>query len=163
MIPADCWLDNGDGTGWWVLESTLVHGVRPIATLDRPCDTCDGRKVLPWQPGELPGGGYCPKCIDGRHTFEIEVSELVTNHPDHPNVGRWQCRTLRVSIGMVLEIVREHNYLPNTRAIEITDQGLALLHHPAPDGAMRTTRTTLPSAAAPGMFAVLVNIAPEGS
>jgi hypothetical protein len=51
--------------------------------------------------------------------------------------GRDGTRSVRVRLtGQPLPIVSEHDYMPNTHAIEVTDQGLVLLHFAADDGAM---------------------------
>ena len=68
MIPASHWHDNGDGTAWWVEPDGVDHAMVVYwRGLDRPCDTCGGDLDLAEPEGD------CPDCIDGRHTFEIEV------------------------------------------------------------------------------------------
>ena len=67
MIAADHIAFDGD-TAWLVME----HLEAWLGLKDRPCVTCTGTGLVPFG---LPSNGpeRCPDCIDGRHTFEIEV------------------------------------------------------------------------------------------
>lgn len=96
MIPVDRINFTGDGHAWFVTGTR--GGSLEAAALDRPCDTCGGTgtvhcpgpSVKPQTQmqrnaaGLVMGRDYCygmhmghdcPDCIDGRHTFDIEVGE----------------------------------------------------------------------------------------
>jgi hypothetical protein len=90
MIPVDHWHENGDGTAWLVSEDGWIDNYAKMRSLterggdllrlhhlDRPCDTCDGDMVVhgPNQSRhEAARHARCPACIDGRHTFWVEVA-----------------------------------------------------------------------------------------
>ena len=98
MIPATHWADNNDGTAWLVEEAAPDSPSGwPATRNDRPCDTCGG-DCEDGPNYHTPIAWHCPDCIDGRHTFDIEV----VGYSEH---GRFT-RTHRVSIvpGMVLPI-----------------------------------------------------------
>jgi hypothetical protein len=109
MIPATHFGPIVDGKAWFVFESSPVHGVRRITDLDRPCDTCGGalgRNV--YRDSNDPGCFVrCPDCIDGRHTFDVEVE---CEGPAGANIastdGTFR-RLMPVSVvpGMVLPII----------------------------------------------------------
>ena len=160
MIPADHWHDNGDGTAWLVTHGGL--GIDLFDSFDRPCDTCGGTgrrqvdqygnvwgdKLAEAMSTIIVGDIPCPNCIDGRHTFtiEVEVPQVLPKHwPAH----------LRVSVvpGMVLPIVHDPGKT-DEQVIEMgfSDRTKAVLwwHDRG------WSRITLPPAAQPGMWAVLV-------
>ena len=110
MIPADHITIDGD-TAWLVFgdddNERMFLPAEWATDLDRPCDTCDGH------PPEWDHYGKCPDCIDGRHTFEIDVQtcdvyDCAACIGDGPGSHHRQ-RTHRVSIvpGMVLPIYGE--------------------------------------------------------
>lgn len=152
MIPADHITFNDDGTAWLVFN-VIAPLYDPWSPLDRPCDTCGGEGILihsvenNWMK--------CPaQCINGRHTFDIEVA-LPTH--DDPNCRCWAChdrsRTYRVSIvpGMVLPIKN-------------TYEGRGAIYMMRNDTPFIATQAavddvTLPPAAAPGMWAVQLKVA----
>ena len=97
MIPADYWLDNGDGTAWIVFAegSVFDQHFTGIRGDDRPCDTCDGGG---YPNHELP---ICPDCDGtGRHTFTVEVACPCTlgRSGSMPDCGGTGIRTHRVSV-----------------------------------------------------------------
>ena len=157
MIPADHITFDGD-MAWWVLGPWTQDDSPPIRQLDRLCDTCNGAGQVPFG---LPSNGpeRCPDCINGRHTFKIEVQWPVCE-PEcsviHPG------KTYQVSIapGMVLPIVERHPFGPMTHAdgyvLYLPDGTGQLWQTPARnDGAI----IALPPAAKPGMWAVKLRVA----
>lgn len=129
MIPFDHWHDNGDGTAWLVKSGfDSDFPASRLSELDRPCDTCSQYSG----PNDVINR---KDCIDGRHTFEVEVEHhdaaYMTYQTSEPST-----RTYRVSIvpGMVLPI-------------------LSLDPH-------RWPGVALPPAARPGMWAVKVRVEP---
>jgi len=161
-IPADHWLDNGDGTVWWVLMPIdRVQLAAKEADIDRPCDTCDSGDLRPagWLYIRGEGWQLCPDCDGtGRHTFTVEVERpipMLNANPDRPDITSNEIRTYRVSVvpGMVLPITTgdapylggPHVWMSSTGhrpqdAVAYLDEG--------------STPITLPPAAAPGMWAV---------
>lgn len=93
MIPFDRWHDNGDGTAWMVVTLPVSAAMQHF---DRPCDCNCHDSAGPDVVEEC-------DCIDGRHTFPIEVSLCDTACPfsAHP------ASQLRASIipGMVIPII----------------------------------------------------------
>ena len=93
-IPADHITFDGD-TAWMVLppfdpETEMAED--DPRSLDRPCHTCGG-EMLVVDPHEPTSSVDCPDCIDGRHTFEIEVERPVDGwHPDWTGDPECKCR-----------------------------------------------------------------------
>ena len=154
MIAADHIAFDGD-TAWLVME----HLEAWLGLKDRPCVTCTGTGLVPFG---LPSNGpeRCPDCIDGRHTFEIEVATS-----ESKGFGEF-IDTYRVSIvpGMVLPIV---DTLPES-GYQVEGQR-AVFNDPAWPGEsfIRNIRgdidgiAALPPAAKPGMWAVQLNVQPK--
>ena len=83
MIPADSFLLSDDGTTALVVFGG-VPGWTPIgweALFNRPCVVCKG---LGRDIADLVTP--CPDCIDGRHTFDIEVEADYFLGPMHHHV-----------------------------------------------------------------------------
>jgi hypothetical protein len=189
MIAADRFLLDGD-TAWWVLTDdewlrTPLSMQDAEHDLDRPCETCGGTGTNPepeynqsddCQFASMSDDEWremfpCPDCIDGRHTFDIEVGshEAMPLHPDWLNPEAARCggcaRTYRVSIvpGMVLPIVEMAHCEDDAHICHnVPWSHTGWLHH----AALTTDRhietewpVTLPSAAAPGMWAVKLRVA----
>ena len=143
MIPADHWHDNGDGTAWLVVaefhEGTYLWGC------DRPCDTCDGDGEF---FNDLNGSMQdCPYCYcTGRHTFRLLIHD--TNRP-----------SVLVSVvpDMVLPIVDlDNDWHPDPPFIGVDIFWVCeIKREPWPK---RGERITLPPAAAPGMWAVKLEV-----
>jgi hypothetical protein len=140
-IPADQFLIDGDHA-WWLPTDDEFGDHVLIDTLrdeDRPCDTC-----LPDKPGwrlsggnewKLPDGRFvwhCD-CIDGRHTFDLEVDRWAVGRRHGPKTI-----TYRVAVLDVCKVV--------------TVRYVGGIGIEWPDG--RHANPPLPSAAAPGMFVV---------
>ena len=157
MIPADHITFDGD-TAWLVCPNEYT-GTDDEAWLflsfwhgsDRPCDTCDG---MGWRPDRYNANSSLRcHCIDGRHTFEIEVEQV--EPPIAP--GRYSLRqvwrTYRVSIvpGMVLPIWRGHPPTEVRRFIAAWGDGWALVDRDTNTGPIIAA---FPPAAKPGMWAV---------
>ena len=125
VIPADHITFTDDGHAWWVCKPVHRAGVTNTVGddyddpswfmwLDRPCDTCGGQGFLYMPEDGIP----CEAdCIDGRHTFDIEV-ECAVPMCANGVPGYWEdggecgycegttIRKLRVSVvpGMVLPV-----------------------------------------------------------
>lgn len=189
MIPADHIHFNDDGTAWMIVREFVERNdrwwdsARYLSDLDRPCDTCDG---VGCSMNGLESGdhgplacehlGCCPDCIDGRHTFEIEVEGCVCDsehgYVDSCPGNQWH----RVSIvpGMVLPIYGVPMPLGTGRATDWGDADEMMLFvesTPQPFiGIMQVSgtaylvdvgqaeRITLPPAAKPGVFAVKLTV-----
>jgi hypothetical protein len=155
MIPADHFLDNGDGTAWIATHGGL--GIDLFDSFDRPCDTCDGLKVIELRPYGRGNERRCPDCDGtGRHTFTVEV-EWVDGQRTPP-------QRFRVSVvpGMVLPIVDQYDETyDGMPSLECRDEGdiFWLYDQAYCDAPMNSDvepiEVTLPPAAAPGMWAVL--------
>lgn len=153
MIAADRFLLDGD-TAWLIAEILpnsgksfiKVGGVayRPQA-LDRPCETCGGERL--GLPKSDPRAMDC-HCIDGRHTFTVDAEVD----------GGFSYVTLRVSIvpGMVLPIAHSSD-------CELDNTDPHICHWPptwilyGSDSPYHSV--ALPSAAAPGIWAVKLRVA----
>ena len=158
MISADHITFDGD-TAWTVVLSEMAF--IDYTGADRSCDTCDG---MGWRPDRYNANSSLRcHCIDGRHTFEIEVEGC-----GHDGTGNHICRgarrTYRVSIvpGMVLPIVLARSELPDSTCIVDWEN----YYCGNPRFAVSPLDTdgyyiTLPPAAAPGMFAVQLNVEPK--
>jgi hypothetical protein len=155
VIPADHISFNDDGTAWWIPSWPFTVGV--VRQLDRPCDTCDGamsRRVV--KETMRPHG-----CIDGRHTFDIEVEADYFIGPMHHHI---LAEVHRVSVipGMVLPI---HNECPDEKPIEHVCQAYQderwILHLDWKKLKIEPSerQIALPPAAAPGMWAVKLKVA----
>ena len=155
-IPADRIKFSDDGTTAWLIVRTFDQWFWE-EPLDRPCDTCGGGDVAA-QLAALPDMAkesaeaiqlvmsaakrqLCT-CIDGRHTFPIEVGVHVSVVP-----------------GMVLPIVGPVKGPRPLRYVLLNpadaDAPWMALGVPGP---IFQRCDPLPSAAAPGMFAVRLNV-----
>lgn len=78
MIPASHITPFVDGLAWWVVpsdEMAVIFGIDPPQSMmDRSCDACKGDRDIGVGSGLF---ALCV-CIDGRHTFEIEVEPVET-------------------------------------------------------------------------------------
>ena len=173
-IPADHWHANNDGTAWliaqrcrddrapqeahWGVGHPCVYGCR---ALDRPCGTCDGRGIAAVTSRGEDGYDVCPDCIDGRHTFTVEVAcDFCNGNTPPPNVVAppcWKCAgrksgAHRVSIapGMVLPVQAD----PSPGSAKIGFDGVSFWHYNTTTEPWTHERVTLPPAARPGMWAV---------
>lgn len=101
MIDAD-----DINTEWWIVSEGLAASWSMTESPDRACDTCHGER----EKRHRQSGVWCPDCVDGRHTFEIEA-ECSYENGTAPKGGHMCVGTvsLRVSVvpGMVLPIVEE--------------------------------------------------------
>ena len=160
MIPADHITFDGD-TAWLVFgdddNERMFFPAAWVTDLDRPCDTCDGVGfVKQIYTGTVLLREPCPAdCIDGRHTFEIEVERFtVFDASDGQRAIRYEPTTYRVSIvpGMVLPIKNRPNSATDADfpVVWITNEGHTLMVRAARDHAY----IILPPAAAPGTWAV---------
>jgi hypothetical protein len=159
IVPADRIVIDGD-TGWWVPAPSDIPGgeglVLPIwagpayaLDLDRPCEPCeaDYRNMVTRETHD---------CIDGRYTFDIEVASRLSSGPDARGAARL---AYRVSIvpGMVLPI---HDWMGHDTTYA---QSWIAFTNPNEPGSWlwddeTWTPITLPSAAAPGMWAVQLRV-----
>jgi len=99
------------------------------------------------------GSVRCSSCGGtGQHTFGVEVRM-------DDWVGPYTV-TKRVHVVQTLPIVTTSDYVPNVPCVEITDQGLLILHY-STDGVMHSSLAiTLPPDAAPGMYAIELMVTP---
>jgi hypothetical protein len=164
-IPADRFLLNDDSTAWVVGESLDWW-----MTIDHPCDTCDGQT-------RYEGDGFVcsADCIDGRHTFPVEVEcpniecgdVRVGPCPKCGNRNAPRRRdTYRVSIvpGMVLPIVSKPSDLdvPCVTLLGAWRDRMVGMHWHKPHDEWEmpgTVITDLPSAAARSQYAVKLKVA----
>lgn len=149
VIPADRWRDNGDGTAWWIPVRCVDERAPQAAhwnngdpcqygarALDRPCD-------------------YPHDCVE-RHTFKVDVAVQT-------EVDAYESERIRVSVvpGMVLPLLEwTAIYDPDRVGAHVTrsrDGQRWTLFPPSETEAARFV--TLPSAAEPGMWAVLLKVA----
>jgi hypothetical protein len=167
MIPADHWHDNGDGTAWLVFKfGTGLNGAA-WEELDRPCDTCDGTMRVGCDEHDSWSCEPCPDCINGQHTFTVEVRCIECHERDllgfTPTRNCSGIRTHRVSVapGMVLPI---HDECPDEDPIEHVCQAYRderwILHLDWKKLKCQPSerQLTLPPAAAPGMWAAKVAV-----
>jgi hypothetical protein len=159
MIPATSFQLNDDGTAWCVLANHAKMGGWPWwMALDRPCDTCGGDLDLAEPEGD------CTDCIDGRHTFTVEVEPFNAELADAFNLP-FVPITHRVSVvpGMVLPIVEEAGSkdIPGRVVTYNVQSGLggSVVRTWLWDGLEARESITLPPDARPGMWAVLVKMA----
>ena len=170
MIPATHVHDDGDGTAWVVFgDDDNERDFFPaewVTDLDRPCDLCDGTGAnqpdedyddinIAWAVDDDTGPLYdCTACIDGRHTFDIEVPRHVAPMRDGIHIGTTV--TYRVSIipGMILPI-GDRDDESTTALIFINEVGNAYLYDPHQP---INVPVTLPPAARPGMWAVKLRV-----
>jgi hypothetical protein len=182
MIPATSFGPIVDGKAWVICPNEIEHDSDPdwlrLAFWhgsDRPCGTCGGKpwwekhwwstphkdwlRTLPDERFDLVAS-TCPDCDGtGRHTFDIEVAWQT-------EVDAYESERLRVSVvpGMVLPIVDcvgafaevWENFTPNPAVLwrrgNVYNVGPKLLV------GNTLTRIALPPAAAPGMWAVQVQV-----
>lgn len=140
MIPAD--RISFDGQHAWLVVGDKKEIADRWVEVGRICNSCDGT-------GWSDSRHLCHMgCIDGRHTWEIEVATKAGGR----FTPRTEYQTLRVSVvpGMVLPISdrldssRPESYVARMRS------GFFLIDRATDTG----TPVTLPSAARPGMWAV---------
>ena len=151
MIPATHFRDNGDDTAWWVLTASdtidPATGENYIDTLDRPCGVCGGERL------RYDGIHDCDICDGtGRHTIGAEIAWQT-------EVDAYESRTLRASVipGMVLPIRdNETDYDPPNHSGDMFLCAAGTAYIDTPEDYM--TDVTLPSAAAPGMWAVKLRV-----
>ena len=142
MIPADHITIDGD-RAWLVVSSPVDAQV----AVDRPCDICGGEHL--GLPGDDPRSmsSLCVCHGTGRHCFTIEVDVYGTGYG-------LRALTVHVVPGMVLPILDADQYEeglpPAVWLANNLDTGIAW--H---DGG---SYDTLPPAAAPGMFAVMLQV-----
>jgi hypothetical protein len=159
VIPADHFLDNGDGTAWVVgTEEERTPGVYPDGDTARSCDTCGGNQRI-----DLPDyrNAECPDCDGtGRHTFMIEVERTCPGGGDlcggdDPHT-LMPPRTHRVSVveGMVLPIVGKWEHRPNVGSFITRFDGATRLWTDAD----LYEHLRLPPDAKPGMWAVKLQV-----
>jgi hypothetical protein len=179
MIPATHIAIDAD-TAWWVVPPPGTQGApgnvnATIAgMLDRPCDRCDGDMVDGSHEAALyyAYSGKITTCDDcdntGRHTFTVDVAGCAHSMVDPcGDCGEVGIIPHRVSVvpGMVLPIVNYddwqlHDEHPSCVVINYI---FAAKRHDILMGATRCGGATgeditMPPAAAPGMWAVQLNI-----
>jgi hypothetical protein len=161
MIPADHISFNDDGTEAWVVLNgavAAVNGTTPWHGYDRPCD----HPYYNEETGSCVWENVPRGCIDGRHTFTIEVEFVCV---DDGHADGYECpadctgrsfATYRVSVipGMVLEI-QPRNNVTGPQQIVPSGTGKWWLWS---DYRMGETIADLPPAAAPGMWAVKLKV-----
>ena len=151
IVPADRILIDGD-TGWLVIDGIVDEAW--YQALNRPCDACGGRVQMYWDHDPDLPMGKCISCIDGRHTFDLEVE-------------RSDGRLLNFGRAAIIEVlpIREWQSVldpPTGRWLALNRVDGDRYSIQDCDGYGITTtpsNITLPSAAAPGMFAVRLKIA----
>ena len=149
MIPADHITSDGDMA--WLVVAADPDEYGWAAALDRPCDTCGSTAP------DAPFIQNCPDCINGRHTFEIEVSFGAMTRG---------FRTHRASVvpGMVLPIIADcrSDRIPAQACIEVVSASY-IREWCWSDRWKRWQHrvVTLPPAAKPGMWAIQLKIAAE--
>jgi hypothetical protein len=183
-IPKDHISFNDDGTEAWIVfmvmpPVTQEGSVRsPWFALNRPCDMCQGTAwscIVETDEGDFMED-TCPDCIDGRHTFTIEVEQdrdawvcecsAIGRH--HCVYNGWRevfplsARTYRVSVipGMVLKMRQWQHPLPTDMTYPCLIQmpkGYWLTAHT--DSFSDGFQVPLPPAAAPGIWAVKLKVA----
>jgi hypothetical protein len=152
MIPATDISIDGD-TAWLVVDhfDDLDRFVWEEENV-RPCDTCGGSGYGE-DSGGMGGRESCPDCIDGRHTFNIEV--------------QGHSYEMRVSVVEVLPIVivtTEPDGYPTHNAICRYEEDSGTVWPGEPwflytiEDDM-TESITLPESAAPGKYAVQLEVA----
>lgn len=164
MTPADRFLLDND-TAWWVIGDLDAFHDYEYLDLERPCES--------WRPvcnrigpnfGK-PDHNGCSDCgSTGRHTFDIEVEcPTCTGRAEwcgFDGIGNPACSngvtTYRVSIvpGTVL-LIADRDDLSPTALIFINESGNAYLYDPSE---RINLPVFLPSAAAPGMWAVKLKV-----
>lgn len=157
-----------DDTAWLVTEGNDNHPPTYWAKFNRPCDTCDGtgfdladvsRHLVEMSNGQPAREvSRCSGCNGtGRHTFDIEVGY---DGIIRPHAHRFRYRVSIVE-GMVLPIYGEdaeqYNY---GRWIETLDDDAFQFWWDEEQQRHRSDHVTLPSAAKPGMWAVLLRVSP---
>lgn len=155
---------------WLVVEDKnifrgleLYSSVSFVSDLDRPCDACGGKKgrqILRPSPGpsSLVYDWAACDCINGRHTFDIEVkcpvcadlSDLIQLPPEHPVL----CYRASVIPGMILPIVEYECPIETHIAWGEASYYYCIGRTSEEEG----HPITLPPAAAPGMFAIQLNV-----
>lgn len=151
-VPATSIALQDDGTAWWYTADPIAHSEGWALTIDRPCDSECFKGTATYENYIVLGSPRCPDCIDGRHTFTIDVEppfpETYLNDPT---------RSLRVSVvpGMIAQIVGIGEATTETQYPFITPKvgGGWVLHH-IPRAMAERTPITLPSDAKPGGWAV---------
>jgi hypothetical protein len=176
VIAADRFLLDGD-TAWWVFPSPVDLAFAHLH--DGPCETCDGEgRYLPCVAYDSPCDEECASqvcdCIDGRHTFEIIVNRACPADTDGDGdcalcahrPGFHSSIDYRVSIvpGMVLPIREWASHvdppLGRWLALNVTDGERYSMQECYLTGmTSHPSNITLPSAAAPGMWAVKLRVA----
>jgi hypothetical protein len=155
VIAADHWHDNGDGTAWMVAAEP--HAAALSAAL--VCEKCGGDGVA------LEGGDDhdCRDCVDGcfveccdcdgtgRHTFAVEVSF-------GPMTRGARIHRVHVAPGVVLPIVNygEHSIVGRYVATNVESPAFYFVQNE--EFPVSSERITLPPAAKPGMWAVLLQL-----
>jgi hypothetical protein len=139
MVPVDHWRDNGDGTAWVLVSS---------------------------DPRSTPAGWVCPSCGGGCDADDLHFVECdhLSGHAFAVEVGwqtevdayEWEAYLAHVVPGMVLPIKHptEPRIPPN---VVLGSDGLAVVHR-ADVRYGGTEWATLPAAAKPGMWVVLLQL-----
>lgn len=156
MIAADHFLLDGDHA-WLVITQTQME-MESWHYHDSPCFNCEGQH-------DGTRDTYCPDCIDGRHTFDIEVEHPGPEGAHIASTDGTYRRVLRVHVvpGMVLRLTA----FPMLIGSHISQFGDEWTYWPCTDdepmivdtpGGLQFTDNfhfvTLPPAAKPGMWAV---------
>jgi hypothetical protein len=154
-----------DGTTAWLVGPDYTPAF--IATLTRPCDLCDGRKgtsgIIPYEYAR-----YRTPC-PGRHTFTLDVEPTPCTIDEDHYIGTMEwcacspdIATITVHVVEVLPIVEWDTVdlgLPHAvpcMTIDPHGNGLEVTERDAHDyfGINRT----LPTSAAPGKYAVQLEV-----
>jgi hypothetical protein len=164
-IPASSIHLNGDGTAWLIVDETptgTTAGRETAQRMARPCDSCNGDEWMIEPDGDDPGC-HCDGCVNGRHTFTVEVEcHICHNDPERIrwcSAAHWP--TLRVSIreGMVLKVFDHPLRGGNRSGIELGNQDA---DHESPNTrwwhGQWSPLGELPPDAKSGMWAVLLDV-----
>ncbi len=133
-----------------VSENEAVDAYGP-KWANRPCDTCDGCKHL---CVDGVNNIRCPDCVNGRHTFTVEVDYGSGNTYGGRTRGEPWGVEFRVHVIDVLPIVDETDVLNGVTVpahhviMRYSGEAWAVVGTSPPE------RITLPSAAEPGMWLV---------
>jgi hypothetical protein len=146
VIAADRIIIDGD-EAWVVVAPDPKRGGISGQWLARPCNHCDGTEWLNVEDINC-------DCIDGRHTFDIEVE-----HPAGLYYGHIKRRAAVIEVLPIVRYSAEAKggpYILSLAAPKMSGESHCLVRPNTAPGQSQLIR--LPSAAAPGMYAVRLKI-----
>jgi hypothetical protein len=140
-------------------DDRIAALVPDLETATRPCQRCGGTVTI-WDKSHR-RSAPCPNCIAGKPRVALYTTccraDATYRDFSHPGCNRCD-ETGRVLVGegtiQLAPVVSEHDYESNTSAVEITDQGLVLLHLAQHD-AMVTRPIALPDGVGPGDIVII--------